>query len=342
MVFDPGDVVLKTLKLEKPRPLWTPPAGGGAPGHRPRDRGGALPRARAGLASRALAEALARRSLLGGARGGRARAGANPARRRARARFWRRSATRTRACGARWRPALGEYRGDERAGEALARWAAAGRPQLLRRGRGGAGARAHAHAARADVLPTLLGRSSFQDVIRSARHRGRWARPATSAPSRSSRGSGGPAARLCAARRRHGDGRAWHGTAHARQARGVHRGLLSDPDFRVRGEAASSLARVVGGSGAGDRTRARGGARRARAAAHGRAIRELHERPPAEQVKKLQDEVDPCARRLQSCASGWIGWTRKVPAAAPPAPPPPSPPPSGEISRPRRRAGRGR
>ena len=84
------------------------------------------------------------------------------------------------------------------------------------------------------------------------------------------------------------------GTAHARQAREFVEDCFADPDFRVRGEAASSLARVGSPEAipAIERTLAAeldGRARRRMAD----AMRELHESGrPTEQARKLHDEVD--------------------------------------------------
>jgi hypothetical protein len=84
------------------------------------------------------------------------------------------------------------------------------------------------------------------------------------------------------------------GTPHARQAREFIEGCFHDPDFRVRGEAASSLARIGSPEAVPAIERALGAELDGRARRRmAEAIRELHESGrPAEQAKKLQDEVD--------------------------------------------------
>jgi aminopeptidase N len=242
---------------------------------------------------------------------------------------------------------LGEYRGDERAGEALA--------ALLQRGDRSYFDEAEAalslgktRTSRAlTTLPTLLGRPSFQDVIRTRTIDALGATgderaiPIIKAEWRPG-GSFFARRAVVMAMAELGTG-----TPHARQAREFIEGCFSDPDFRVRGEAASSLARVGLAEAVPAIERALaaeldGRARRRMA----EAIRELHESGrPAEQVKKLQDEVDRLRTETAKLRERLDRLDAKAPAAAPPSSPAPSgsEKPPARPRRPRpvaRRAGR--
>jgi aminopeptidase N len=239
---------------------------------------------------------------------------------------------------------LGEYRGDERAGEALA--------VLLQRGDRSYFVEAEAALSLGKTrtsrvlttLPTLLGRPSFQDVIRTRAIEALGASgdehaiPIVKAEWRPG-GSFFARRAVVMAMAELGTG-----TPHARQAREFIEGCFSDPDFRVRGEAASSLARVGLAEAVPAIERALaaeldGRARRRMA----EAIRELHESGrPAEQVKKLQDEVDRLRTETAKLRERLDRLDAKVPSATPPAPSGGEKPPA-KPRRPRpvaRRAGR--
>jgi aminopeptidase N len=293
VIFDPGDVVLKSLKIEKGRPLWRRQLSSARLGI---DRVLAV----AGVATsvepdtvRALGE-----SLKG-----------DP--------FWAVRAAAARALGHTRRDdaldlllanigdahprvrravvaGLGEYRGDERAAAALA--------ALLEKGDRSYFVEAEAalslgrtRSPRAlTVLPGLLARESFQDVIRTRTIealgatgderaipiiQAEW-KPAGSFLERRA---------VVMAIAELGTG-----TAQARQAREFIEGCFADPDFRVRGEASSSLARIGSPEAVPAIERALAAELDARARRRmSEAIRELHESGrPAEQAKKLQDEVE--------------------------------------------------
>jgi len=330
VIFDPGDVVLKSLRIEKPRPLWRRQLAGARLGIDRVIAVGGVAKSVEPDSVRALGEAL-RGDSFWAVRAAAARALGHTRRDDALELLLANigdSHPRVRRAVA---AGLGEYRGDERAGEALA--------ALLQRGDRSYFVEAEAalslgrtRTSRAlTTLPTLLGRPSFQDVIRTRaiealgatgdEHaipivKGEW-RPGGSFFARRA---------VVMAMAELGTG-----TAHARQAREFIEGCFSDPDFRVRGEAASSLARVGLPEAVPAIERALaaeldGRARRRMA----EAIRELHESGrPAEQVKKLQEEVDRLRTETAKLRERLDRLETKEPAAAPPAPPS-SPPPSGE------------
>jgi aminopeptidase N len=326
VIFDPGDVVLKSVKMEKSRALWRRQ----------------LQAARLGI-DRVLAVAGVARvvdpdavAALGEAMRG------DP--------FWAVRGAAARALGSLRRDdalelllaalgdphprvrravvsALGEHRGDERAAAAL--------EELL--GRGDASCFVEAEAALAlgrtrspralAVLPGLLGRRSFQDVIRTRAIDGLGAtaderaipvvaaewKPAASFLSR--RAVVTAMAELGA------------GTVHARKAREFIEGCLRDADFRVRGEAASALGRVGLPEAVPAIERAMAAELDGRAKRRMRdAIRDLHEAgKPAEQARKLQDELDrlrtETARLRERLDRLEARTTAPAPAGAPPAPP---------------------
>ena len=316
-IFDPGDVVLKTIKLDKSRALWRRQlaaarlaidrvAGGARPGRAPRSRRGG------GAGGGA-----ARRSLLGRARRRGARARADRGARTRATPAGDAGRQRTRGCAAPSAAALGELRRRRGGGAGAGRPAAARRSELLRRGRGGAGARANALAAGAGGAagldrPALVpGRDPY-----AAPSRG-WGAPATSAPCRSCamrggrRRPGSPARAVVAAL-----AELAYGTGmRARRARARSSTRLRDRDFRVRGEAAAALARLgapealpaIRGALAGEldgRTRRR----------MNDAIRDLETgtRPPSE-VRQLHDEVVAAARREREAArAARSAWRRAL------------------------------
>jgi aminopeptidase N len=293
VVLDPGDVVLKTVKLTKARPLWTRQ----------------LEAARLGvdrvLAARALGELpepevvrALRRSLeedafwavraasaraLGRIRGPEAREALLAARAQPHPRVRRAVAE-----------ALGEFRGDAAVAEALAGWAKQGDPSCFVEAAAAlALGRTRAPAAH-DLLAGLLARDAFQDVIRARAIEGLGAsgdekalvtvenayRASLSFQAR--RAAVGALARLA------------EGTVHARRVRELLEGFLVDRDFRVRGEAAAGLGllqdtRAVEALESAARHELDGRAKRRVKD----AINDLVERGrPAEQARKLGEEVE--------------------------------------------------
>ncbi len=292
VIFDPGDVVLKTIKLDKSRALWRRQL---AAGRLAIDRVAA---ARA-LADRpdpdavaALATAL-RDDRHWGVRAAAARALGQSRRDDARdqllATLDDRHPRVRRAVAA----ALGEMVGDEEAARALAERLRRGDPSYFVEAETAlALGRTRSPLALA-VLPGLIDRPSFQDVIRSraieglgrcgderglALVRDAW-RPA--APWFARRAVVAALAELA------------YGTGMARAARELIEPRLRDRDFRVRGEAAASLARLgapeaipsIRGALAGEldgRTRRR----------MNDAIRDIETGTrPADEVRQLHDEV---------------------------------------------------
>jgi len=243
VIFDPGDVVLKTIKFDKPAPLWRRQleaaklgidrvlaAGvlGGAPDP---DGVGALGRALAtdpfwgvrAAAARALGKTRrqdALELLLG------ARAEPHPRVRRAVA------------------AGLGEFRGDGRAQDLLTSWAKKGDPSLFVEAEVALALGKTRAPQAADILRELATRPSFQDTIRARAFEGLGAlggERAIAALCESWRPGGPFQSRKAAAAAL---GEAASGTPQARQAREFLEEHLSDPDFRVRGEIAAALARI--------------------------------------------------------------------------------------------------
>ena len=273
VIFDPGDVVLKSIKLEKSRGAVAAPAGGRAAGDRSRG-GGARARPSspipAGIA--APGGGAARRRVLGRAGRGGARARPDPARRRARraGRGDRRRAPARppRRRRRRWASSCG----DEAAARALA--------DRLRGGDASYFVEAEAALALGRTRTPRrwrccrrcsTGRRSRTSSA-AAPSRG-WAAAATSARSRSCAMPGAPARR--GSRRRAivaALAELARGTGIARAAREFIEARLADRDFRVRGEAAVALARL--GIDRGDPPRC---AARSAAELDGRARRRMEE-----------------------------------------------------------------
>jgi aminopeptidase N len=295
VVFDPGDVILKTVKMEKARPLWRRQLEAARLG---------IDRALAATALGGIVEPASVEALAGALK---------------RERFWAVRVAAARALGRTRRDdalqallaafddahpkvrraaaaALGEWRGDERAARALA----------TRLQKGDASVFVEAEAALAlgrtrsplalEILPTLFGKPSFQDLLRTraveglghsgderalALIRSAW-RPHGAGVFLARRAVVVAAAELSA------------GTSFARAGRELVEDCLGDPDFRVRGEAAAALARIGQPEAipAIERTLAAeldGRARRRMSD----AVRTLRDGArPVEQAQKLREELD--------------------------------------------------
>jgi aminopeptidase N len=295
VVLDPGDVVLKTLKFEKPRPLWRRQLEAARLG---------IDRALAASALGAIVEPASVEAL------GRALE---------RDKFWAVRAAAARALGRMRRDdaltavlkafddahpkvrraaaaALGEWRGDERAAKALATRLQKGDPSVFVEAEAALALGRTRSALALEVLPTLFDKPAFQDLLRTRAIEGLGA-------------SGHERALpiIKGAWRRAGAGvylarravvvavaELTAGTAQARAGREALEEYLLDPDFRVRGEASAALARLGQPEAipAIERTLAAeldGRARRRM----GDALRVLRDGArPAEQVRQLRDELD--------------------------------------------------
>jgi aminopeptidase N len=332
VIFDPGDVVLKTIKFEKSRPLWTRQLKAARPGVDRVLAARTLGEKPEPATVEALAEALAgdpfwavrsaAATSLGRSRRSDALAALLAARHQPHARVRRAVAA-----------ALGEFRGDEQAAEALARWAEEGDPSYFVEANA-ALALGRTRSPRAtEVLPRLLRRSSFQDVVRSRAIEGLGASGDEAAlpvardqysaklPFQSRRAALAAVTRLS------------EGTLHARAARELAEKGLDDRDFRVRIEAAQSLATLAD-------LRAVPALERALAAElDGRARRRIREATtdlrergkPQERVRKLEEELErlrneglKLRERLEKVESR-TGVTRTEAAAPPETPKRPRP-----------------
>jgi aminopeptidase N len=295
VIFDPGDVILKSIKMDKARPLWRRQLEAARLG---------IDRALAATALGGLPEPASIEALAGAL-------GRDP--------FWGVRAAAARALGKTRREdslsallrafgdthprvrravaaALGEYRGEERAARALGTLLTAGDPSLF----------VEAEAALAlgrtrvplalEILPGLLGRPSFQDLIRTRAIeglgvsgderalpivKGQW-RPGGGGIYLARRAVVAAVAELTA------------GTGNARAGREFIEDCLRDPDFRVRGEAANALLRIgqpeaLPALESALRGELDGRARRRM----GDAIRDLRDgTKPGEQARALREEVE--------------------------------------------------
>ncbi|HMF43731.1 MAG TPA: M1 family aminopeptidase [Polyangia bacterium] len=325
VIFDPGDVVLKSLRLDKNPALWR------------RQLAAARLAIDRALAARALAQlpdpagiAALAASLSGddfwGVRAAAARALGQTRRNDARDALVAAADDKHPRVRRAVAAALGEFLGDDVAARALG--------DRLRRGDGSYFVEAEAAAAlgrtrTADalaLLPSLLDRPSYQDVIRSRAIEGL--------------GRSGDERAFPILREAWRGGLPWvtrraivaaaaelaRGTGIARAAREFVEARLADRDFRVRGEAAVALARL--GS-----VEATAALRAARAAElDGRARRRIEEAirdleagtRPSEEIRHLHDEVE---RLRAETAKLRERLDRLQPQAAPPASVPPAPPP---------------
>jgi aminopeptidase N len=331
VVLDPGDIILKTAKFEKPRPLWRRQ----------------LEAARLGVDRVVAANALA-----GVVEPASVEALAGALRRDA---FWAVRAAATRALGRMRRDdalaavlgalddahpkvrraaaaALGEWRGDERAARALATRLQKGDPSVFVEAEAALALGRTRSPLALEVLPTLLERPAFQDLLRTRAIeglgfsgqdralpliRGAWRR-AGAGVYLARRAVVVAAAELCA------------GTAQARAACELIEDCLLDPDFRVRGEASAQLARLGMPEAipAIERTLAAeldGRSRRRM----GEALRTLRDGVrPAEQVRQLRDELDRLRgdqsrlrERLEKLEARGNGGPSAPTGAAPKTPP---------------------
>ncbi|HVU49184.1 MAG TPA: M1 family aminopeptidase [Polyangia bacterium] len=245
VIFDPGDVILKTVKMEKPRPLWRRQLEAARLG---------VDRALAATALGGLVEPASVEALSAALK---------------RDRFWAVRVAAARALGRTRRDdalaalvaglddahpkvrraaaaALGEWRGDERAARALATRLQKGDPSVFVEAEAALALGRTRSPLALEILPTLLGKPAFQDILRTraieglgfsgderalAVIRGAW-RPHGAGVFLARRAVVIAAAELSA------------GTSFARAGRELVEDCLGDPDFRVRGEAAAALARI--------------------------------------------------------------------------------------------------
>ncbi len=298
VIFDPGDVVLKSIKLKKPRALWERQL---QAAHLGVDRVLAA-RALADLPEPATVVALAAalesdsfwsvRAAAAAALGKtrrqdaldtllNARTQENPRVRRAVA------------------AALGDFvvthvPGNQRAADLLERWVVGGDASCFVEAAAALALGRTRSPSAVAVLPAVLSRSSFQDVIRARAIEGLGA-TADEAAIPLVEAAFAPDASIYA--RRAAVGALAHlaeGTLHVRRARERIEGWLSDSDFRVRGEAASSLAvlgdgRAVPAIEAALHAELDGRAKRRMR----EAISDLREKgKPEEKLRKLSEEVE--------------------------------------------------
>ncbi len=295
VVFDPGDVILKTAKMEKPRPLWRRQLEAARLGV---DRVTAAT-ALGGIVEPASVEALAgalERDRFWAVRVAAARALGRMRRDDAReallTAFDDAHAKVRRAAAA----ALGEWRGDERAARALATRLQKGDPSVFVEAEAALALGRTRSPLALEILPTLFGKPSYQDVLRTRAIeglglcgderalgviKGAW-RPHGAGVFLARRAVVVAAAELSA------------GTSFARAGRELVEDCLRDPDFRVRGEAAAALGRIGQPESipAIERTLAAELDGRARRRMND-AIRVLRDGVrPTEQTRLLRDEVD--------------------------------------------------
>lgn len=293
VIFDPGDVVLKSIKLEKSRPLWQAQLRGARLGIDRVLAAGALAKKVDPESVKALAAAL-RDDRFWAVRAAAARALGRMRRQDAADHLLAAIADphpRVRRAVAQ---GLGEQRGNERVAEALARWLKKGDPSYFVEADAALSLGQTRSPLALETLPSVLSRRSFQDVIRTRALDGLGAtgdERALALVKAEWKPGGSFLARraIVAAVAELGTG-----TPAARQAREFIEECLTDPDFRVRAEAAMALARL-------GQTEAVPAIERARAAEldgrakrrMGDAIRDLQEGGRAsEQLKKTQDELE--------------------------------------------------
>ncbi len=293
VVFDPGDVILKTIKIDKPSPLWRRQ----------------LESAELGIdrisAARALADAPApegiealRASLDGdafwGVRAAAARALGRTRRQDALSHLLaarHQSHPRVRRAVA---TALGEFRGDRRAAETLTEWLRTGDPSAFVEAEAALALGRTRSASALDLLPDVLLRPSYQAIIRTRAIEGLGATGDDRAiPLLRAAWHGGgpfqPRRALISAL-----GELAQGTANPRPLREFIEDRFLDSDFRVRMEVAQTLARMADRRAVPAIERALVGELDGRARRRMReAIADLKEGArPSEHVVRLQEEVD--------------------------------------------------
>ena len=344
VIFDPGDVLLKSIKLDKSGAALAAPARGGRAGRRPGAGG-----AGAGRSPRARQHRGARR-----ARSARIGSGAcaPPPPARSGARGATRRATRCIAAMGAPEPrvrraiaaGLGEFAGDETAARALADWLRAGDPQRLRRGRAGAGARPHALAAGAGAPAAARRPPVVPGRDRQPRHRGAGQdRRRAGVPARSA----APGAR----RRLSLPGAPWSPrwpSSRAGPASRARRARRSRSGCATATSASASRRRWRWGASASP-TRCPPSAARSAAELDGRtkrrmndAIRDIEDGArPAEEARRLQDEVERLRGETAKLRERLDRLETRLGAAArptPAAPPRPSAPAPSSRRRSRRRS----
>jgi len=223
--------------------------------------------------------------------------------------------------------ALGEFRGDAAAARALASRLEPGDPSYFVEAEAALALGRTRSPLALEVLPRVLGRSSFQDIIRTRAIEGLGAtgderalgavkaawRPNGAGVFLSRRAVASAVAELGA------------GTPQARAAREILEDCLRDPDFRVRSEAALGLARV-------GLPEAIPAIERALAAElDGRARRRMNDAlrdlrdgtRPAEQARALREEVDRLRGETGKLRERLERLESRLAPQAPPSPEPP-------------------
>ena len=298
VIFDPGDVLLKTVKFDKPRPLWV------------RQLSSASLAVDRVLAARALADkpdsttVVALRAALENDPFWAVRAAAATALGKTRrqdaldallASRQQKLPKVRRAIAA----ALGEFRidfnpGNTRAAEALERWVSDGDPSLFVEANA-ALALGRVRSPRAvAILTPVLGRRSYMDTIRSRALEGLGATsdenayPVVEAAITQAGSFQSRRAAVTAL------GRLAEGTANARRARERLEAVLADPDFRVRMDAALALAEIGDVRSIAAIERARAAELDGRAKRRFRnAVTQLREKgSPDDKLRKLGEEVE--------------------------------------------------
>jgi aminopeptidase N len=324
VIFDPGDVVLKSIKLDKSRTLWRRQLAAARLGI---DRVLAA-RALGDLPDPAGVEALAAAMSddpFWGVRATAARALGKTRRDRARDVLVEALAAphpRVRRAVA---AALGEFVGDETAARALADRLRAGDPSYFVEAEAAAALGRTRAPVALELLPTVALRPSYQDVIagRAIEGLGRTgderALPLIRAAWRA--GAAFPAHRAVVAALSD----LARGTGMARAARESIEERLHDPDFRVRGEAAAALGRL-------GLAEAIPPIRNASAAElDGRARRRMNDAiraledgaRPAEEARRLHEEVERLRGETLKLRERLDRVESRLTAAPPPSPPPP-------------------
>jgi aminopeptidase N len=337
VVFDPGDVLLKTVKFDKPRPLWARQ----------------LAAARLGvdrvLAARALADqpdastVAALRTALETDAFWAVRAAAATALGRTRrqdaldALLVARAQTHPRVRRA-VAAALGEFRvdlapGNTRAAELLATWVQEGDPSCFVEGNA-ALSLGRVRAPRAvEILTPVLGRRAYMDTIRARALEGLGATADETAypviDAAISRAASFQSRRAAVTAL----GRLAEGTTLARRARERLEACLGDPDFRVRMDAGAALAEIGDVRAIPALERARTSELDGRAKRRFRnAVTQIRDKGGGgEKLRKLGDEVE----RLRSEATRLRERLEKLEAHAPATTPPPPAAPPAPAKRPR-------